>query len=193
MNKLEQQYNKLKGIGEALNAVEVQAKKQLIEFVKVYGNLDLNTEGVPHTVTDLSDDDCPTKQICLVFWHPTEKLMVRTVTGETLTHFAFDDIAYLIDDLSEECLEYSENYQPEPEKPGDGLNYIMVNVSGKYGYSFMVTTKYDNMSEQEILNACLINDLFQEETDAEIASIDTDVYEDDIRHFKNCTYNIDEK
>ena len=179
MNQLEKQYNKLKGIGEALLAVESQAKKQLIEFVKAYGNLDLNTEGVPHTVTDLSDDDCPTKQICLVFWHPTGKLMVRTVSGETLSHFAFDDIAYLIDDISEESLEYSENYQPEEEKPGDGLNHIMVNVPGKYGYSFMVTTKDDNMSEQEILNACLAKDLFQEETDIEIAFIDRDMSEDE--------------
>lgn len=192
MNQLEKQYNKLKGIGQAFNAVAVEAKKQLIEFVKEYGNLDINTEGVPHTVTDLSDDDCPTKQICLVFWHPTGKLMVRTITGETLSHFAFDDIGYLIEDLSEECLEYSENYQPEPEKPGDGLNYIMVNVPGKYGYSFMVATKDDNMSEQEILNACLVKDLFQEETDVEIASIDRDVFDDDIRHFKDCTYNIDD-
>ena len=56
----------------------------------------------------------------------------------------------------------------------------------------MVSTKHDNMSEQEILNACLAHDLFQEEIDVEIASIDTDVFDDDIRHFKDCTYNIDE-
>ena len=73
------------------------------------------------------------------------------------------------------------------------LHYFMVNVPGKYGYSFMVTTENDNMSELEILNACLAKDLFEEATDFEIAEINRDVFEDDIEHFKDFTYNIDEK
>ena len=192
MNQLEKEYNRLKGIGEALSAVNTQAFEQLTEFVKVYGKLCLNTDGVPHTVTDFGDDDCPTKQICLVFWHPTGKLMVETVSGETLSHFSFDDISYLIEDLSEECLEYAENSE-EPEKPSNHLNYITVSVLGKYGYSFMVTTKDDNLSEQDILIACLNKDLFEADEDIERASIDRDVTGEDIRFFKGggCTYNID--
>ena len=192
MNQLEKHYNRLKGVGVALSAVQTQAQKELTEFVKVYGNLYLNTDGVPHTVTDFGDDDCPTKQICLVFWHPTGKLMVKTVSGETLSHFSFDDISYLIEDLSEECLEYAETSE-EPKNPSDNLNYVMVNVPGKYGYSFMVTTKDDNLSEQGILTACLNKDLFEAEEDIERASIDRDVSEEDIRFFKSggCTHNID--
>ena len=192
MNQLEKEYHKLKGIGEALSAVNTQALKQLTDFVKAYGNLCLNTDGVPHTVTDFDDEEHPTKQIGLVFFHPTGKLMVRTVSGETLSHFSFDDIAYLIEDLSEDCLEYAETIEEPDEKPGDSLNYIMVDVPGEYGYCFMVTTKYDNMSKQEILTACLNKDLFEAVEDIENATIDREVSKEDITQFKSsrCTYNI---
>jgi len=193
MKKLEKLYNQLKATGEVLNAVQKQTEKKLVEFVKAYGKLDINPDGVPHTVMDMSDDDTKQYQIVQLEYNPDKHdLIATTIDGKRLDNFAFDDIGYLIEDLSEECLEYAETGE-EPEKPSDCLNYIMVNVPGKYGYSFMVTTKYANMSEQEILNACLANDLFEQETDVEIASIDTDVYEDDIRHFKDCTHNIDEK
>lgn len=190
MKKLEKLYNQLKATGEVLNTVQKQTEKKLVEFVKAYGKLDINPDGVPHTVMDMSDDDAKQYQIVQLEYNPDKHdLVATTIDGKRLDNFAFDDIGYLIEDLSEECLEYAET----EEKPSDGLNYFMVNVPGKYGYSFMVTTKYANMSEQEILNACLANDLFEQETDVEIASIDTEVYEDDIRHFKDCTYNIDEK
>ncbi len=181
MNQLEKQYHKLKGIGEALSAVNTQALKQLTEFVKAYGNLCLNTDGVPHTVTDFDDEEHPTKQIGLVFWNPIGKLMVRTVSGETLSHFSFDDISYLIEDLSEDCLEYAES-----EK-----NYAMVNVPGRNGYSFMVKREYE-LSENRVIELCQKLSLFQDEQDAEYAEVVSDVTEDDIRHFKSFIYDIDE-
>ena len=109
MNKLEKHYNRLKAFGASLCAIEKVAKGDLIEFVKEYGVLYINIDGVPHTVTDLSTDEPVQYQIESITVE-NDKLVVGTTTGEILReYFAFDDITYLIDDLSDECLEYAKD------------------------------------------------------------------------------------
>ena len=73
----------------------------------------------------------------------------------------------------------------------DGLTYIMVNVLGHNGYSFMVTTKYNDMNESDILDSCADKDLFQDASDIENAEIETMVDEHDVKFFEGITYNID--
>lgn len=71
------------------------------------------------------------------------------------------------------------------------LSYIIVNVFGKDGYSFMVTTSEPIIIEDNILNACQEKNLFEDEDDIFCSTIETMVDEKDIEFFKNCTYNID--
>lgn len=71
------------------------------------------------------------------------------------------------------------------------LCYVMVNVFGKNGYSFMVTTSEPIIIEENILNACAEKNLFEDEDDIYSSSIETMVDEKDIEFFKECTYNID--
>ena len=187
MEQLEKLYHQLKGAGNILNVVEREAHKKLVEFVKAYGALDINPDGVPHTVTSLSGDEAKQYQIVQLKYNPDEDgLIATTIDGEELTYFALDDIAYLIEDLPEECLEYAETADT-----GEEFNYIMVNVPGVYGYSFMVKTKDKNISDSDVIDACVKQELFQAEWDFRYASINREVSIDDIEHFKNCTYNID--
>jgi hypothetical protein len=71
------------------------------------------------------------------------------------------------------------------------LNHIMVNVFGKDGYSFMVTTSEPIIIEENILNICAEKNLFEDKDDIYSSSIETMVNENDIQFFKNNTYNID--
>ena len=71
------------------------------------------------------------------------------------------------------------------------LKHIIVNVFGKNGYSFMVTTSEKFIIESNILDACQDKALFDDVYDIHSASIDECVDEDDIKFFSNCTYNID--
>lgn len=185
MKEIEKKYHQLKGASKMLQVVEAEAKKALIEFVGEYGILSINTDGVPHTITLLTDNECTQHQIMqLEVGSGGDSLVVTTTDGERFEQmYAFDDLSYLIDDLSEECLEYA-----EPEKK----NYIMVNVPGRHGYSFMVKTNYD-LREDRIIELCRKQYLFQDEQDAEYAEVVSDVTEEDIIHHKFCTYDIDEK
>jgi hypothetical protein len=67
----------------------------------------------------------------------------------------------------------------------------MVNVFGKDGYSFMVTTSEPIIIEENILNICAEKNLFEDKDDIYSSSIETMVNENDIQFFKNNTYNID--
>ena len=65
-----------------------------------------------------------------------------------------------------------------------------INVSGKNGYSFAVECDcfYD---EESVIDAALENGLFDKEEDADYAvAEDITEYEDDIKAFQNCTYEI---
>ena len=74
----------------------------------------------------------------------------------------------------------------------NGLNYFLVNViTRKNGYSFMVTSKYDNLTDDEIITLCREKDLFAEKEDYEFAEIDTLIDEYDINAFEEFTYSID--
>lgn len=71
------------------------------------------------------------------------------------------------------------------------LSYVIINVFGKNGYSFMVTTSEPIIIEENILNACAEKNLFEDEDDIYSSSIETMVNKNDIEFFKECTYNID--
>lgn len=68
--------------------------------------------------------------------------------------------------------------------------YYMVNVTGKYGYSFMVYSKYC-LNENEVLE--LSRELFENTEDLHYASVDDCVTEYDVAHFEenSCLFNID--
>ena len=68
-------------------------------------------------------------------------------------------------------------------------NYLLVNVFGDNGYSFIVCGNYDSFHEKEVIDACLENDLFQDEEDANYCSV-VDADETDIHYFINCIYDI---
>lgn len=61
-------------------------------------------------------------------------------------------------------------------------NYLLVNVFGKHGYSFMVYGAYTENNENEVINICLNKDLFQDKEDAEYASV-VNADENDVKAF----------
>lgn len=70
-------------------------------------------------------------------------------------------------------------------------NYLLVNVFGKNGYSFVVYGEYDASHESEVIDACLKNDLFQDEEDAECCSVvEADDYDVQFFNESNCIYEI---
>ncbi|MBR6515469.1 MAG: hypothetical protein IKT40_01295 [Bacilli bacterium] len=74
----------------------------------------------------------------------------------------------------------------------NGLNYSMVNVVSRHGgYSFIVTSKYSDLSDYDIIEICKYKGYFQEEDDYEYAEIDNLVNDYDINHYKEFTYSID--
>lgn len=70
-------------------------------------------------------------------------------------------------------------------------HYYKVDVSGVYGYSFMIESD-EPVSEYQILELCIEQDLFDYESDANYATVDMDPTEYDVKHFKadNCIYKI---
>ena len=71
------------------------------------------------------------------------------------------------------------------------LKYIMVNVIGKDGYSFMVSTTEEIIIEDNILDSCQEKDLFLDVDDIHRATIEENISEEDIKMFKHCIFNID--
>lgn len=70
------------------------------------------------------------------------------------------------------------------------LNYFLVNVPGKYGYSFMVRTEMTEDDEDAILDACLEQDLFDDEEDRDEASIS--IADEHDQQFFEDFYDIDD-
>lgn len=67
--------------------------------------------------------------------------------------------------------------------------YYKIDVLGKHGYSFMVSSN-DVLDEVEILAKALAKGLFQNEFDANYAIVDDLINDYDIENFKDCTYEI---
>lgn len=68
-------------------------------------------------------------------------------------------------------------------------HYYKVDVSGRFGYSFMVVSK-DELTEYEVIEASLKHNLFNDEEDADYATVDDLVTDYDIVAFKNVTHKI---
>ena len=69
------------------------------------------------------------------------------------------------------------------------MKYLLVNVFGPCGYSIMVHGRYDEQHESEVIEACLKNDLFQDEDDANYCNVvEADKY--DIQMFPGAIYEI---
>ena len=67
--------------------------------------------------------------------------------------------------------------------------YYKIDVPGKHGYSFMVSSN-DMLDEGEVLDKALAKGLFEEEYDADYAVVDDLVSDYEIEVFKDCTYEI---
>lgn len=67
--------------------------------------------------------------------------------------------------------------------------YYKIDVPGKHGYSFMVTSN-DVLDEGEVLDKALAKGLFQDEIDVDYAVVDDLVSDREIEVFKSCTYEI---
>jgi hypothetical protein len=70
-------------------------------------------------------------------------------------------------------------------------HYYKVDVSGRYGYSFMVESDIP-LLENDVLESAIEQDLFYDDDDVEYATVDMDPTEYDVKHFKNdrCCYKI---
>ena len=64
--------------------------------------------------------------------------------------------------------------------------YYMINVEGKNGYSFMVSSKRDDLLSCQVLAGAQELGLFQDEDDEIGANVVVIDNEDDINHFKEC-------
>ena len=71
------------------------------------------------------------------------------------------------------------------------MNYFMVNVSGRNGYSFMVTTTDNNIDDSEVISRCQDKELFYNTEDAYYAEVDDLVTDYDKKAFEHATYDID--
>lgn len=69
------------------------------------------------------------------------------------------------------------------------LNYYLINVKSPLGedYSFFVTTSYNNLTDEDIIDMCIENRLFDKRT--EYAEVDYQYDEEDIDLYP--VYNID--
>lgn len=60
--------------------------------------------------------------------------------------------------------------------------YLLVNIFGSHGYSFMIYGNYDEFHESEIIDACLAHNLFQDEEDVNYCSI-VEADDNDVKAF----------
>lgn len=69
--------------------------------------------------------------------------------------------------------------------------YLLVNVFGSNGYSFVIYGEYDENHESEVIDACLEHQLFQDEEDAEMCSV-VEADSNDVKYFNSvgCVYDI---
>lgn len=67
--------------------------------------------------------------------------------------------------------------------------YYKVDVIGQNGYSFMLSSN-EELTEYDVFNIALENNLFEDEKDAKIAIIDDLVTKYDIRAFRDNIFHI---
>lgn len=67
--------------------------------------------------------------------------------------------------------------------------YYKVDVLGKNGYSFMLSSN-EELTEDDVFNIALENNLFEDEKDADIAIIDDLVTKYDIKAFKDNIFHV---
>jgi hypothetical protein len=68
--------------------------------------------------------------------------------------------------------------------------YYKIDVPGRDGYSFMVVSNTE-LNEIQVLDKAFVQGLFNDDIDANYATIDKLIDNYDIENFKNCTYEID--
>lgn len=100
-------YTFIKGIADSIAHLNKLCGQKLFDLVEMCGEIGVNVDGIPHTAIDLNDEDedgiCKQKQIESLY---NKKLiggqsvvMVRFTDGTESDNVAFDDIAYLIEEL----------------------------------------------------------------------------------------------
>jgi len=67
----------------------------------------------------------------------------------------------------------------------NGKHYYKIDVPGRNGYSFMVSSN-DMLEEEDVIYYSLKFNYFQDEVDADYAVVDDLVSEYDIENFGNC-------
>ena len=73
----------------------------------------------------------------------------------------------------------------------NGKHYYKIDVPHICdGYSFMVVSN-DDLDELDVLHKAYLKGCFNDATDLNYAIVDDLISEYDIKHFKNCTYDID--
>lgn len=118
--QLQQLYDQMTGLAIALNSVESLCKSKLLDFLTRYGKvLDIeHEEGVPHTAVDFNDpeddgNDTPKQKRICGLYSKKHKIVAKFTDGTESDYFAFDDIAYLIEEI---YLEYVLDDVREEEK-----------------------------------------------------------------------------
>lgn len=71
------------------------------------------------------------------------------------------------------------------------MNYFKIDVIGVNGYSFMITSSDNNITDEQIIDDAAEQGLFDDVSDRFAAQVDRLVDEMDIEFFKDCTYSID--
>lgn len=67
--------------------------------------------------------------------------------------------------------------------------YYKVDVLGKNGYSFMLSSN-EELTEDDVFDVALENNLFEDEKDADIAIVDDLVTKYDIKAFKDNIFHV---
>ena len=72
----------------------------------------------------------------------------------------------------------------------NGKFYYKIDVHSRSdGYSFMVSSD-DELSDNEAICRALAADCFNDEDDADAATVDTLIDEEDVAFFTDCTYEV---
>lgn len=103
-----------------INQVRREGLDILKKFMALYGDINLDKGGVPHTITVMLDDginvECVQKQIDFLVYDEKEDTFIFYCTDgsfHTSKDAHFDDLAYLFADLDEEMLKYMEDREYE--------------------------------------------------------------------------------
>ena len=143
-----------------------------------------------HYHTD--DGGVEVKVTTLTYDKETNKIFIDGIDNSSETDITYESI-----DLEDDCLLVDAIFVYEAlvdyiNENNPTKHYYMVNISGYYGYSFMVESS-EELTELEVIDIASERDLFNDITDRHSANVDDLVTDADIEHFKkiNCCYNVD--